>query len=341
MGIKKENILIVNVNWLGDVLFSTPAIRAIRKAYPDSFIACMVVPRCKEILEGNPDVDEIIIFDEEDRHRTLFGKYRLITYLRSKRFDKVFLFHRSLTRTVITALSGIPQRIGYPTTKRAFLLTTKVEVPEFPMHRVDYFLNVPKAVGIEPAGLSYEFRIKDEDRAYIREFLKNEGLAEGERFVVINPGGNWHLKRWPTKRFAELSQRLVDIYNVKIVISGAESDIRLANEIASGMKAKPIVSCAKTTLKQLGALFEIAKLIVSNDSGPMHIAVAMRANTIALFGPTSPEITGPYGDGNYAVIHKNSNCEIPCYNIDCSANRCMELIRTEDVLEVIRSRAFL
>jgi len=99
------------------------------------------------------------------------------------------------------------------------------------------------------------------------------------------------------------------------------------------MKNTPIISCGATTLKELGVLLEKASLVIANDSGPMHLAVAMKANVIALFGPTSPELTGPYGKGNYTVLRKIKECEIPCYDITCTDNRCMKLITVGDVFE--------
>ena len=117
------------------------------------------------------------------------------------------------------------------------------------------------------------------------------------------------------------------------MISGAKKDITLAEEIRSAMKNKPVISCGKTNLKELGALLERASLVVANDSGPMHLAVAMGTKTIALFGPTSPKLTGPYGKGSYRIISKNEECDIPCYDVTCTDNRCMALITVEDVFK--------
>ena len=99
------------------------------------------------------------------------------------------------------------------------------------------------------------------------------------------------------------------------------------------MKNRPIVFCGKTTLKELGALFERSDLVIANDTGPMHVAVSMKAPTIALFGPTSPAITGPYGKGNYRVISRHDECDIPCYDFSCKDNRCMAAIKVDDVLK--------
>ena len=327
-----KRILIVEVNWIGDVLFSTPFIRAIREHYPDDYIACLLHPRCAEMLEGNPRLNEVIIYDEEGAHKGFFGKLRLIWQLRRKRFDIAFILHRSFTKALLTALAGISERIGYPTKNRSFVLTKIADEPADDAHKVEYFLNIARSVGILSKSNSYEFFIGSSDREFIKKFLRENGVPDTDRVIVLCPGGNWDPKRWPKEKFAGLGDELAERFNAKIVISGAAKDVRLAGDIKEMMKNKPVISCGKTKLKELGALLERAALVVANDTGPMHLAVAMKAKTIALFGPTSSEITGPYGNGSYRVISKNEECAVPCYDVTCAANRCMDAISVEDVL---------
>ena len=329
----KKRILIVNVNWIGDTLFSTPFIRAVRDAYPDSYIACLLHPRCKEMLELNPRLNEIIIYDEEGKHKGLFGKIGLIACLRNKRFDTAFLLHRSFTKALIVFLAGIKERVGYPTKKRMMLLTKVVEAPSEELHKVEYFLNIAKASGLAPKSTSYEFFINDSHKKFVTGLLRGSGISEKDRIVVLCPGGNWDPKRWPKENFAALADRLSRECGVKIVMSGAKKDLKLVDEIKGMMKSVPVITAGSTTLKDLGALFLRSDLVIANDTGPMHLAVAMRARTIGLFGPTSPAITGPYGEGCYKVISKNDTCDIPCYDVTCTDNRCMAAIKVEDVLK--------
>ena len=331
-----KRILIINVNWVGDVLFSTPFIRAIRERYPDSYIACLLHPRCAEVLEDNPRLNEIIIYDEEGYHRSLRGKIRLIRLLRKKRFDTAFILHRSFTKAMIAFLAGARERIGYPTKNRMIFLTKPVEGPIEDIHKVEHFLNLAKAVGASAKDLAYEFFVRDSDRLYIREFLEKSGSSGKGPIVVICPGGNWGPKRWPKEKFARLSDALAEEFRATVTIAGAKKDIALAEEIRAMMRNKSVIACGKTTLKQLGALFEKADLVIANDTGPMHLAVSMKARVIALFGPTSPEITGPYGRGDYKVIFNNQMCIVPCYDVTCHKNRCMDAIDVEDVLRESR-----
>ena len=130
-------------------------------------------------------------------------------------------------------------------------------------------------------------------------------------------------------------------YGVKILISGGGKDEILAEEVSKNMRHKAISLCGKTGVRELAAIFEKAGLVVSGDSGPMHISVSTGTDTIAIFGPTSPNITGPYGAGNYTVIQKNIGCSIPCYDMTCRDNRCMKAISPDDVLKVIEKKGYL
>lgn len=329
-----RRILIVNVNWLGDTLFVTPFIRAVRENYKDAYIAVLTHPRCCAILEGNPHIDETILYDEKKEHKSIFRKFSIIAHLRSKKFDAAFILRESLSRTMILFLSGIPQRIGYETKRANFLLTRKIKLRKRPMHKVEHFLNIAKAMGIEVRSRDYEFTISRDDMQRAQKLLEEHGV-KGEKFIAFNPGGNWDLKRWPYENFAHLGDEIQKRFHVKVVLTGAEKDVGLTQKISELMGHKPIIVCGKTDLKTLGALFHIAACVVSNDSGPMHIAVAARTKVIALFGPTSPALTGPYGSGVYKVLHKDIGCKIPCYKLECSDNRCMKAIKVEEVVEAI------
>lgn len=334
-----KRILIVNVNWRGDVLFSTPFIRAIREKYPDSFIASLVVPRCGPVLENNPHLDEIIIFDDRGRHKGLLGRLNLIRLLRSKHFDTAFLLHRSLTRTLICWLAAIPERVGYYTRKRALFLTKKIMPANERLHKVEYFLNIACAFDIVTGNKDYEFHPSLEDRDYINKLFEDYGLRENDFLVVINPGGNWDLKRWPEENFARLCDRLIEKYKAKIIITGSERDFGLAEDITKQMKGQTIIFCGKTSLGELAALMAKVDLVISGDSGPMHIAVSQGTKTIALFGPTSQKVTGPFGRGDYTVIQKDVGCDTPCYQLDCNDNRCMKAITVEDVLKEVNRKS--
>ncbi len=332
-----RNILIVNVNWLGDVLFTTPFIKALRQRYPESHIACMLMPRCKDIVDDNIRLNEVIIYDEDNAHRSLIGKLKLIRQLRKKRFDTAYILHRSFTRAAIAALSGIPKRIGYNTKKRGLLLTGIVDDLGPGAHKVEYFLNILTGRGAGDCDKDYEFFVNKSHAGRIETLLRQMGIEKKDTLVAINPGGNWIPKRWPKERYAELSDRLFKELGAKTVITGTEKESALARDIAElSQYGKPVDLCGKTTIKELAALLERSDLVVSSDSGPMHLALAVKTKVITLFGPTSDALTGPYGSGDYTVIKKDIECQVPCYNFGCKDHTCMKKITVNEVFEKVR-----
>ncbi|MFH1641254.1 MAG: lipopolysaccharide heptosyltransferase II [Candidatus Omnitrophota bacterium] len=334
----KKRILIFNVNWLGDVLFSTATIRNIKRSFPESFIACAIPSRCYPVLKGNPHLDEIIIFDEKDRHKGIFGKLKFVGLLKNRKFDTVFLLHRSFTRAFLCRLAGIPERIGYFTKKRGFLLTRKIIAPSMEaMHRIDYYLNIIEKAGLKLEDRYLEFFISDQDRNFVDNLLARNSVNKKDFLVAINPGSNWPPKRWPEYRWAELADKLIGEFNARVIITGSPKDVALAKAISDSMKEKPILVCGIFNLKQFAALCTRIDLLVTADTGPLHIANAIGAKKIiALFGPTSAELTGPYPRKNAFILSKDVGCKIPCYKVYCKDNRCMKAITTEDVMDEIK-----
>ncbi|MCX5706299.1 MAG: lipopolysaccharide heptosyltransferase II [Candidatus Omnitrophica bacterium] len=332
---RNKRILIFNVNWLGDVLFSTATIRNIKHNFPDSFIACVVPSRCYPVLKGNPHLDEIIIFDEKDRHKSIPERLNFIRQIRSKDFDTVFLLHRSFSRALICRLAGIPKRIGYQTRKRAFLLTQKITpLPKDSLHRIDYYLRVIEKAGLKVEDRYLEFFISDDDINFVNVILEKNSVNQEDFLAVINPGGNWLPKRWPKDYWAELADKLITQLKAKVVISGSHNDLSLAQDIKEIMKEKPIIAAGIFNVKQLGALAKRANLFITADTGPLHIANSVGTKKIiAIFGPTSIEITGPYPLKNAVILQKNIGCVIPCYKINCKDNRCMKAVKPDDVLK--------
>jgi len=333
-----KRILIFNVNWLGDVLFSTAAIRNIRRNYPDSYIACVIPSRCYPILKGNLYLDEIIIFDEDDRHRGVFAKLNFVSLLKSKEFDTVFLLHRSFSRALICRLAGIEKRIGHYTKKRAFLLTKKIIPPKKDsLHRIDYYLDVIEKAGLRVEDRYLDFVFSPEDQKAVDHFLSKNSVASLDFVVALNPGGNWHLKRWPKDYWAQLADKLIAELKAKVIITGSVADLPLANQIKEGMRELPLIASGVFNIKQLGALAKSVDLFITADSGPMHIANAVGARSIiAIFGPTAKEVTGPYPESNVVILQKDVGCVIPCYKIRCRDNRCMKAVTPDDVLAEVK-----
>ncbi len=332
-----RKILIINVNWLGDVIFSTPAIRTIRQNFPEAHIACLVVRRCEEILRNNPRINELIVYDEQGKHRGIGGKLKFIRGLKEKKFDSVYILHPALKRAMIGWLAGIPERIGYATKHRGFLLTCAVPPPAGPMHKIDYFLEMQKKSGLRSGSRECEFFLSAREKEEAEEILRFAGIEKKDKFIVLNPGGNWLPKRWPIKNFAALLDLIGDSGKRKAVICGAERDRDLALSIDKLSVHKPYIIAGRTNLHQLAAVMLRADAVVTADSGPMHIGAAAGAKVIALFGPTSPRLTGPVGKTEASVLVEDVGCKVPCYDESCGDYRCMQAITPEKVFAEIES----
>jgi lipopolysaccharide heptosyltransferase II len=338
----KERILIVEPNWLGDVLFSTPAIRAIRLKHPGAYITALVVPRAKAVLLGNNYLDEVMALDEKGRYKGVKGKMALIRELRLRRFTAAYFLRPSLTRTLWAYLAGIGTRIGFAGKKGSSLLTEKVCQPPGDLHRADTYYYLAARTKIPENERYCDFFVSNDDKAFIDGLLKKHQFDVRRKIVTLHVGGNWDLKRWPQEHFSRLIDLLTERYNAQVIISGSFMDYPLAREIAALTIHKPFIASGLTTLKQLGALFQKSDVVISADSGPLHIAIAVQARTVSLFGPTSPEMTGPLGRGDHFVLrHSELACVIPCYNLDCKDNICMSSITVEQVLDEVEKRGWL
>jgi lipopolysaccharide heptosyltransferase II len=333
-----KRILVFDVNWIGDVLFSTVVIRNVRYNFPDGYIACVIPSRCAAVLEGNPYLNEVIFFDEKGAQRSPWGFWKFVSDLRRKRFDTAYLLHRSFTRALICCLAGIKERVGHHTGKRGLLLTQSFVPPAIDsLHRIDYYLDVIKKAGLEVKDRHLDFLVSERDVIAADEFLKKESIHPDDFLVGLNPGGNWMPKRWPLESWGELADRLAEECKARVLITGSEKDIPLARQIFSLTRNKPVIACGQLTLKQFAGLVRRMGVFITADSGPLHIANAAGArHIIALFGPTSAALTGPYPDRNVTVMRKEIGCTIPCYKVDCPDNRCMKAISVGEVLEEVK-----
>lgn len=334
----KKRILIFNVNWIGDVLFSTAVIRNIRYNFEHAYIACAIPSRCYPVLKDNPYIDEIIIYDEKERHKNILSKLEFVKFLKGKEFDTVYLLHRSFTRALICRIADIQERVGHYTPKRGFILTKKIIPPKRDsLHRIDYYLSVIEKAGLNIENRYLDFFVSGEEVEFVDKFLAANAIGPKDFLVGLNPGGNWMPKRWPKDRWAQLAQRLSKDPGIRIIITGSAVDAPLATHIRNLAQDKPIVTCGIFNLKHLGALSKRLNVFVTADTGPLHIANACGCRKIvALFGPTSPLITGPYPPQNAVILQKDVGCKIPCYQRRCPDSRCMKAITVDEVIDNIQ-----
>lgn len=329
-----KRLLVVLPNWFGETLFATPFLRALREGLPNSYLATLGWPQCREMLLDNPRVDCLLDYDEHGRHRSLAGKWRLIQAIRRMDFDAAFILRKSLSRSMLLWLARIPARIGFAHRKSGWLLTRHVPPSADGIHKAATYLPLLEAVGLaRPPLLSYEYYVSLEERQAAAALLPHVQSGETRPLVVLHPGANWPHKRWPTDRFAALADRLIASHGAQVVITGGPDDRPLAEAIQQRMRQPPTLLAGRTTLRALAACLECAQLIIAADTGVLHMACALHRPVVALYGPTSPALTGPLGDPKRIVVIHHPDCcpTIPCYQPDQPLHPGMEAIAVEEV----------
>jgi len=336
-----NRILVVLPNWFGETLFVTPFLRALRQQRPDAYLATLGWPTCRAILLHNPHVDELLDYDERGAHRGLAGSWRLIQALRAHRVDAAFILRRSFSRTLLLALAGIPTRVGFANAKSGWLLTHRVRPSSMPRHKAFSYLPLLEAVGLPVILQPYEYTVNSEEREAARDFLVKRcqtpvpAQQVSDTFgplVVLHPGANWFHKRWAADRFAALGDRLISAHQARVLITGGPDDVALAESIQRAMRQPAVLVAGQTTVRQLGALLEHVQLVVSNDTGILHLAAALHRPLVALYGPTSPTLTGPLGDPQRTVVLHHADCcpRIPCDQPHHPAHPGMDAISVDE-----------
>ena len=308
---------------------TTPVFRALKKQYPSSYVAVMCVKRISGVFASNPDINKVLIFDEKTSQKSFLAKVKFISSLRAQRFDTVFLIHRSFTRALVCFLGAIPVRVGYRRVKNVLIVNRGIKSPSGVMHRQDYYLYLFRAAGINLSDKLPEIFIPDDISKDLARHLKP--IHRNKSCIIgINPAANWALKRWSAGSFAELCDLLIKDLNAAVVFVGTAANSRLLDDMAMQMQHKAHNFCGRTNLKQLGALIAKCQLFISNDSGPAHLSAALGVKTLILFGPTAPAITAPRGQ-NVTIIQKDTDCPVPCYDLNCKDNICMKKITVAEV----------
>lgn len=326
-----NRVVVVVPNWYGETLFATPFLRALRQQCPTAFIATLGWPSCREVLLHNPAVNECLDYDERGAHRSLAGKWRVMRALQARRFDTAFLLRKSLSRSLLLLFAGIPVRVGFANAKSGWALTHRVAPSRAPRHKASTYLPLLEAVGLSIVPGPYEYVVSDAERQQIRQQLA-AAPPGGRPLIILHPGANWAHKRWAPERFAALGDRLSMTQRARVVITGGPDDAALAESIARRMQQPAAVLANRTTLRQLAAYLEQASLVVSNDTGVAHLAAALCRPLVALYGPTSPQLTGPLGDPQRTMVLHHSGCcpQIPCYSPDRPPHAGMNAISVEE-----------
>lgn len=323
-----KKILIVKPSALGDVVHTLPILHLLRRRWPGAHIAWLVVPAFASLLQQHPDLDEILYFERKElgsfwRHpskaKSLFS---FAMHLRRQKYDLVIDLQGLLRSAWITWQTRAATRVGFSYAREGapMFYTHRVPTSSTERHAVDRYLDVAEALGCGRGPVVFDFAIPGEARQKIADLTRDIG-----NYCVLLPGTNWDTKRWPVEKFADLVEPIAERFKMSCVVAGGNDVVPLAPRIQGAHNL-----AGKTNLKELAALIEKAELVIANDSGPMHIAAAMKRPLVTIFGPTNPIRTGPYERLN-TVVQLDLPCR-PCYSRSCSHTSCMNWLTTEHVL---------
>jgi len=330
---KIQKILVRGPNWIGDAVMCTPALAALRSRFPHAQITLLVNPTIAELLRENTDLDQLWVYDKAGRHSGLVGRFNLSQEIARESFDLAVLFQNAFEAALLVKMARIPIRCGYPTDGRGFLLTVHASLPLGSCHQVDYYLHLLRPLGINDGPRNLHLKMTPQEDEAARQYLEGQGIRDTETVVGINPGATYGAaKRWSTERYARLADRLVESQNAKVLIFGGPGEERLGQAISAQMKNKAWVLGGRLTVRELMATIRHCDLLITNDSGPMHIAAAFGVPLVAIFGPTDPRTTSPLGDQSM-LLRKPVECS-PCLLRECPIDhRCMIRITVEEVFE--------
>jgi heptosyltransferase-2 len=314
-------ILIVLPSWVGDAVMATPALRLLRASFPGAFIGGLMRPGIDEVLAGAGFFDEIHV----DRAAGVMGPKHAAAKVRPRRYDTALLLTNSFSTALITRLAGIPRRIGFSRDARGFLLTDRLQAPTradgrfAPVPAVAYYWHAARALlqragkpdpgPAEPYAMPLarlELAATPDQEHAADELLARARLAPQAAFAILNPGGNNPAKRWPPDRFAAAGRHLLERHGLAILVNGAPAEADLAGSIVAAIAPPPrAVSLAGlgVTLGSLKAVVRRARLMITNDTGPRHLAAAFGVPVVSLFGPTDPRWTTiPVGPDRQTVL---------------------------------------
>jgi len=349
-----KKILILNPFGIGDVIFSTPLVEILKKNFPDSYIGYICNRRVSELLETNPRVGKIFIYEKDDYRdewkRSKAGCIKkILSFLndiRKEKFDISIDLSLTYQNSMLLKLIGIKKRVGFNYRNRGRFLTDKIEIQGFDSkHVVEYYLDMLGPLKITREGLSIApaIYVSRQNIDWTDNFLRDNGMSGADKFVGLIPGcgASWgkdaYYRRWSAWKFAEVADYIAERHHYKILIFGDSKETALCEKVRNEMRAKPLLTCGKTTLGQLTALLDRCDLVITNDGGPLHMAVAMRKKTVAIFGPVNEKVYGPYPPSErYTIVSSDEPCR-PCYKNfkygKCDELNCLKNVRPADVIK--------
>jgi heptosyltransferase-1 len=327
-----EKILIIKPSSLGDVVHSLPFLNSVRACFSKAEIHWVIAKGLEGILQGHPMINKLWIINKDawkniaNINGTINELKVLLKDLKKEYFDIVIDLQGLLRSGILAAITGAPVRIGFTEAREGSRLfyTHKVKGGRN-IHAVDRYLKIADFLGCDISDTCFPLPLSS------NPFLNSQPSAFSREYAVMVPGARWKTKMWSKENFGNLSGMLT----LDTVIVGSKKDVDIADKIVALSKGRAISLAGKTDLKELIEVIRGAKFVISNDSGPMHIAAALGIPVFAIFGPTDPLRTGPYGEG-HIIIKEDIPCS-PCFKKTCNDSKCMDRLSVEKVYGIIKT----
>ena len=326
-------ILIRSVNWVGDAVLTLPALEAVRRRFPSAEIAVLAKGWVAGLFRGHPAVNRILEYRPEGEHGGLLGLLRLAQAVRALEADLALILPNSFEAALVPWLAGVPRRVGCVSDGRGFLLTHGLpRRAAGPCHQVYHYLRIVHAVGAEWGGVP-RLDISPAARATAEELLRAAGIGAEDPILSLNPGAIYgSAKQWVPERFAAACDLLAGAWGTRTVLVGSQREAAMLGAVAGMMRTPAVVLGGKTDLPTLAALLAQSRLLLTNDTGAMHVAAAAGTPVLAVFGPTDAEATGPLG-ARVRIVRRPVPCS-PCLLRECPIDhRCMTAVTVEEVVE--------
>jgi lipopolysaccharide heptosyltransferase I len=336
-----RRILIIKPSSFGDVIHALPVLNGLRHRYPHARISWLVASSCAGLLEGHPALDEIIRFDRKrygQIGRNPLASFEFIQFiqdLRGRRFDLIVDLQGLFRSGFLAMATGARTRVGFANARELgwIFYNHRVDVPDPEMHAVQRNYLFGRALGFAGLPIRFDLPVRPQSREAVSDLLAREGVQRGEDYLVVGPGTRWETKQWPAEHFAAAIRTVVVEHGLPVVLTGMPEERETADRVAAGAGGRVANLAGRTSLPEMIALVDGARAVLMHDSGPMHLATALGKPLVAIYGPTSPARTGPYGRGE-TVARLDLPCS-PCYLkrvAECPhGHRCMRELRPEAV----------
>ena len=340
MDITPQRILVIKLSSLGDIVHALPAVAALRQRFPHARLTWMVKEIWAPILEGNPDIDDILSVNVSWRNWP-----NIIRTLRRGQFDLVVDFQGLFRSGIMGAMTGARTRVGFARAREGatWFYTHHVPLPEakpstwrlLEVHAVDRNLAITTFLGGRSSTSVFHLPQSSFDRLTIERMLQDANVQDHELLIALAPWTRSVMKSWPFKRFVDLATELVQWPNTRVVLLGGASEISTAREFDRLVPQGLVNLVGRLSLPQLPALLRRMHLLIGNDSAPLHLAAGVGIPVLAIFGPTHPKATGPYPLENHAIVRTELPCS-PCGSRKCRNPNYLECMESISLVHLLR-----